>query len=121
MQLSPHFSLSEMTRTSYPYDNSPNEFVKNNLRYVATKLEKIREVHNMPIFIESGYRSHQVNTVVGGSKTSLHLTGLAVDIRVNNIGYKGMISFLRAILDTNPCELHFNSSNVIHIGYNYKH
>lgn len=121
MQLSPHFTLAEMTRTSYPYDNTPNEFVKSNLRYVATKLEKIREVYNMPIYIESGYRSPPVNTVVGGSRTSLHLVGLAVDIRVNNLGYKSMISFLRAILDSDPCELHFNSANVIHIGYNYKH
>ena len=38
-----------------------------------------------PIVINSGYRSHQLNKKVGGSPTSNHLTGCAVDIRVAGI------------------------------------
>jgi hypothetical protein len=34
-----------------------------------------------PIIINSGYRSEEVNKLVGGQKTSNHLTGCAVDIR----------------------------------------
>jgi hypothetical protein len=34
-----------------------------------------------PIIISSGYRSPEVNKAVGGSPTSNHLTGCAVDIR----------------------------------------
>ena len=38
-----------------------------------------------PIVINSGYRSPQLNKKVGGSLTSNHLTGCAVDIRVAGI------------------------------------
>ena len=38
-----------------------------------------------PIIISSGYRSPQLNRKVGGSPTSNHLTGCAVDIRVAGI------------------------------------
>ena len=38
-----------------------------------------------PIVISSGYRSPEVNRKVGGSATSNHLTGCAVDIRVYGI------------------------------------
>ena len=38
-----------------------------------------------PIIITSGYRSPELNRKVGGSPTSNHLTGCAVDIRVYGI------------------------------------
>ena len=38
-----------------------------------------------PIIINSGYRSPELNKKVGGSPTSNHLTGCAVDIRVTGI------------------------------------
>ena len=38
-----------------------------------------------PIIISSGYRSPELNKKVGGSPTSNHLTGCAVDIRVAGI------------------------------------
>ena len=38
-----------------------------------------------PIIISSGYRSAELNRKVGGSPTSNHLTGCAVDIRVSGI------------------------------------
>ena len=38
-----------------------------------------------PIVINSGYRSPELNKKVGGSPTSNHLTGCAVDIRVYGI------------------------------------
>ena len=44
-----------------------------------------REEAEEPIVITSGYRSPEVNRAVGGSPTSNHLTGCAVDIRCAGI------------------------------------
>ena len=44
-----------------------------------------KDTSEAPIIITSGYRSPELNKKVGGSPTSNHLTGCAVDIRVNGI------------------------------------
>lgn len=48
------------------------------------KLDAIREEVGFPLIINSGYRSQQWNSHVGGSTTSSHMKGVAVDIRVIN-------------------------------------
>ena len=42
--------------------------------------EPVRENFGKPIHISSGYRSDALNKAVGGSKTSQHCTGEAIDI-----------------------------------------
>ena len=51
-----------------------------------------------PIVITSGYRSLEVNKKVGGSPTSNHLTGCAVDIRC--VGVEQAIRYAAILLDT---------------------
>ena len=50
-----------------------------------------------PIIISSGYRSPEVNKAVGGSPTSNHLTGCAVDIRC--AGIEQVIRYACILLD----------------------
>ena len=53
-----------------------------NTLYCLTPGEDYDESKNVePIIINSGYRSPAVNKLAGGSNTSNHLTGCAVDIR----------------------------------------
>ena len=50
-----------------------------------------------PIVINSGYRSPELNKKVGGSPTSNHLTGCAVDIRC--IGIEQALRYAVILLD----------------------
>ena len=49
------------------------------------------------IIINSGYRSPQLNRKIGGAPNSNHLTGCAVDIRVENM--EQLIRYAAIILD----------------------
>ena len=85
MSLSPHFTLGEFTKSSYPeVYNIPSHVVIENMKRVCGWLEAIRQAQG-PIVINSGYRSPQLNKRVGGVNTSNHLTGCAVDIRCSGI------------------------------------
>ena len=88
-QLSEHFTLSEMTHSStadrYKIDNTPSQFEYNNLKKLCEEvLEPIRMKWGKPIFVNSGYRSPQLNIRVKGAASSQHITGCAVDITSEN-------------------------------------
>ena len=100
MKLSEHYSLGELTKTKHvtPDGNIPSRVVIENLRRLCENwLEELRRVWNEPIIINSGYRSPAVNKLAGGSNTSNHLTGCAVDIRC--VGKEQMIRYAAILLD----------------------
>ena len=79
-QLSPNFSLAEMTVTSTGLANVPTGQLLQNLTYTAQQMEKVRAIlGNKPIQVNSAYRSDAVNRAVGGVTTSAHSFGFAVD------------------------------------------
>lgn len=86
MQLSPHFSLAELTTTSTGLANTPGPVELANLRKTAAMLEQFRKLLGHPIYVSSGYRSPAVNRRVGGVATSDHLTGCAVDFTCPGFG-----------------------------------
>lgn len=80
MQLTPHFSLAELTITNTKLDNTPSNEIIEVLRTTAFYMEKVREIlGDGSITINSGYRSPDVNRAIGGSSNSAHLYGYAVD------------------------------------------
>jgi hypothetical protein len=116
MKLSQHFSLGELTKTKHvtPDGNIPSRVVIENLKRLCPWLEDLRYSYNTlyclqpgedyetsknvePIIINSGYRSPAVNQLAGGSKTSNHLSGCAVDIRC--AGKEQMIRYASILLD----------------------
>jgi len=105
-KLSEHFTLGEFTRSgSHPeVYNIPSHEAIANLKRLCVWLEELRRRYNdkygvgeEPIRINSGYRSPQLNRAIGGAANSNHLTGCAVDIRVENM--EQLIRYAAILLD----------------------
>jgi uncharacterized protein YcbK (DUF882 family) len=87
MNLSPHFTLEELTASETAVrnglDNTPGPIAYQNLVRLANFLEEVKKVlGGKPVMINSAYRGPEVNAHVGGSKNSQHMVGCAADIRV---------------------------------------
>ena len=81
-----HFTLRELTKSDTAIrkgiKNIPNKQEEQNLiALVDNILDPLREAYKKPIIVTSGFRCEELNRLVGGSKTSHHRTGQAVDIR----------------------------------------
>jgi putative chitinase len=84
MNLTPNFTLEELTHTDHrKLDNTPNDEELANLRRLAEFLEQLKKVlGGKPIMINSAFRSKAVNDAVGSSDKSQHRRACAADIRV---------------------------------------
>ena len=85
MKLTKNLSLQEMlksrTATRLGLSNSPNEeHVKNMIALAENIFQPLRDYFGVPIHISSGYRSEALNKAIGGSKSSQHCKGEAMDI-----------------------------------------
>lgn len=76
VKLSEHFKVREFACK----DGTDPVFVSDTLVGI---LEAIRLHFDVPVYINSAYRTPQHNTKEGGVKTSQHTYGLAADIRVD--------------------------------------
>lgn len=91
-QLTEHFSLEEFTDSQtaarHGIHNVPLEGSRprENLTRIADTMEKVRTILGHPVLISSGYRSTKVNGMVGGSKSSAHIHGLAADFTSPGFG-----------------------------------
>ena len=105
-KLSEHFTLGEMTKTSYKTKdgNIPSHVAIENLKRLCSWLEMLRSEWNKrygegdePIIINSAYRSWEVNKRAGGSSTSNHLVGCAADIKC--LGIEQALRYAVILLD----------------------
>ncbi len=88
MNLSEHFTLEEMTHTDIRLVAEQNkseavEFIPDLKRTVDELLEPLRSLFDAPIFIHSGFRCPLLNAAIGGSTTSQHMLGQAVDFQIS--------------------------------------
>ena len=79
------FTVSESVRSETAdkkgIDNRlPKDLLPNVQALVNNVLDPLREAYGKPIIVTSGYRCEALNKAVGGSKTSDHMKGCAVDI-----------------------------------------
>jgi uncharacterized protein YcbK (DUF882 family) len=85
MQLSKNLSLAEVIRSETAkrrgISNMPTPEHTENFKLLAEKIfQPIRDHFGVPIHISSGYRSKELNSAIGGSLTSQHCQGEAIDI-----------------------------------------
>ena len=91
MKLSKNLSLVEFTRSQTAkrrgIDNTPTDNHLEAAKKLAENIfQPIREHFGKPIFITSGYRSEALNKAIGGSTTSQHSKGEAIDIDMDGHG-----------------------------------
>lgn len=83
MKLSKYFTFEELTVSSYAkrnkIPNTPNTLQLETLKQTAKQMDKVRELLNVPIIVNSGFRSVEVNRGIGSSDNSQHCKGEAVD------------------------------------------
>jgi len=79
--ISKHISYTEATENKRNIENIPNDIqLKNMVVLAETVFEPLREAFGVPLHITSFFRSKALNEAVGGSSTSQHLEGCAMDI-----------------------------------------
>jgi hypothetical protein len=128
MQLSTNLSLAEVTRSETAkrkgISNMPTpEHIENFKKLAANIFQPIREHFGKPIIISSGYRSADLNKAIGGSLSSQHCSGEAIDIDMDgtDITNKQIFDYIKDNLnfdqiiwefgtDTNPDWVHVSFS-----------
>ena len=92
MNLSKHVTLAEFeasgTATNHSILNKMNEFEIERAKLLCEKVfEPLRAFLAQPIRINSGFRSIATNRACGGSKTSQHCLGEAMDLHIGSKGF----------------------------------
>ena len=104
MKLSKNLSLAEVTKSATAkrrgIANEPTIEHLENLKAVAENIfQPLREEFMCPIFVSSGYRSEALNEAIGGSKTSQHSTGQALDLDADVYGVITNADIFNYIID----------------------
>ena len=129
MQLSKHLSLAEVTRSDSAkrngISNEPTAEHLENFKLLAEKVfEPIREHFKVPIHISSGYRSLALNKKIGGSLTSQHCSGEAIDIDMDGsasgVTNKQVFDFIKQHLNFDQLIWEFGTTSNpdwVHVSY----
>ena len=126
-RISEHISLKEgiksHTATRLNIDNIPRELDLINMKTIAEQVfEPLRKWVGGPIAINSFYRSPQLNSAIGGSTTSQHCIGCALDLD-DNYGHKTnaeMYEYIKNNLDFDQIIWEFGTDknpNWVHVSY----
>jgi hypothetical protein len=129
MQLSKHLSLAEVTRSDSAkrngISNQPTPEHLENFKKLAEHIfEPIREHFKVPIHISSGYRSKELNAAIGGSLTSQHCSGEAIDIDMDGsadgVTNKMVFDYIKANLNFDQLIAEFpknGNPEWVHVSY----
>ncbi len=111
-KLTEHFTVEELTASptakAKGIANTPTPEHLENMRYVCEKiLEPVRNHFGKPVTINSSYRCPALNKAVGGSTTSQHVNGEAVDFEIQGISNKVVADWVSENLEFDQVILEF--------------
>ena len=128
MQLSGHFSLSELTKSQTAerkgISNKPTlEHIENLTELCTQILEPTRRNFGKPMVITSGYRSEELCVAIGSKTTSQHAKGQAADFEMIGLDNKSLAKYIKNNLVFDQLILEFYtpndpSSGWVHCSYN---
>ena len=121
--------LHSETALANDIENFPTWRIIEKLRILAARLDFYRAEIGEPIYVTSGYRNSVLNVMVGGSATSHHCKGDAVDIQFRNRNKRAAQELFNKIkeinikydLDIDQMFLEYNSKSGkywVHLGLN---
>tara|TARA_R100000234_G_scaffold16808_3_gene9139 strand:+ start:903 stop:1394 length:492 start_codon:yes stop_codon:yes gene_type:complete len=126
-KISNHISYKEgiysATALRRGIENNPNEIQLANMKVLAEKIfEPLRIYVGGPIKINSFFRSAELNTAIGGSKTSQHCKGQAMDIddTFGKMSNAKMYDWIKDNLDFDQMIWEFGNDdnpNWVHVSY----
>lgn len=128
MNLSPHFTLEELTTSAAaaamvpPDANRPTpEHLANMRDYLAPGLEAARKViGGRAIFLLSAYRNPRVNKAVGGVSNSAHAEGYAGDVTaegLTSLQLARILSADAAFMALIDQLIHETSRHIVHLSF----
>jgi zinc D-Ala-D-Ala carboxypeptidase len=127
MNISKHLTLSEVIRSEsakrHGISNMPTAEHIENFKLLAEKVfEPVRAHFKVPIRISSGYRSKALNAKIGGSASSQHCSGEAIDIDMDgtSITNKQVFDFIKDNLVFDQLIWEFGSAtnpDWVHVSY----
>lgn len=128
MHLTQNFTLHELSKSETALrlnlDNSPLPDIVFNLKMLCENvLQPIRNYFQTGVKVNSGYRSQEVNSAVGGSRTSDHCQGMAADIEIPGIPNYELAVWIKENLHFTQLILEFYTPGVpdsgwVHVSYN---
>jgi zinc D-Ala-D-Ala carboxypeptidase len=127
-KISAHISYQEATKSRTAIkngiDNTPDENVLEKMKLVAEKVfEPLREEMCVPIGISSFFRSKALNKKIGGSSTSSHVKGEAIDIDADMFGLitnKNIFDYIKDNLEFDQLIWEYGTDkepNWVHVSY----
>ncbi len=122
MNLSPHFTLDEMTRSATAVrrgiDNTAPPPVIAALRLLCAEvLEPVRAHYGRPVIVTSGYRSPALNRAIGGSASSQHSLGEAADFTVAGISNIAVCRWIEKNLRFDQLIYEFGEAGWVHASF----
>lgn len=114
------FRFYELTKSkvarAHGLANEPGETEKRAIcQLIVELLDPLRKLFGEPIYVSSGYRSVELNKLVGGVRNSQHMKGEAADLYTGNTK-----RLLRVLLESKLLfdqAIYYRQKDFLHVSY----